>query len=243
MAAPVISRAPSLHRTATARPRPSGSIIPAPSTPGSASRSGIQSGPRRWRPMSTERGVGHVGGDGAHEDGVGPHAGPDVLHRDGPHQLDDRRLGRAVGAGPGDDLDPGEGRDRHDGAVLLRLHGGPHRPAHVEDAVEGQVHDRAPFGVGHLLDPPQRVELLAGVVDEGVDAPEALHRLGDGRLTVGRATDVAAHEVKPTPGGVDLLGDVGAQIGPPGHPDDRRPPPRLREQTRDCVHSLIRGPL
>ncbi len=125
-------------------------------------------------------------------------------------ESDDRRLRRGVGEVVGQPEDPGRGR-HDDAAVALFDEVGPRCARRVERSAD--VHGEMPrevvgVGLGEPRPPDD-----AGVVDQDVEASEALDRRVHERLGAGLGGDVAAVGDRDPAGGDDLVDDIGGRCG------------------------------
>ena len=149
--------------------------------------------------------------DGAGGDGVDPNVVGRPLHGQGARQVQNARLGRP-GVGHVRRGEPGVVRpDVDDAPAALRPHRREDCPAHEERPVEHDLDDRPPAVRGELLRRAQ--EVTGGVVDEDVDAPEALERpLRDPLGLLGVAHVGLEGEGAP-PQRLDLPDDLGVVLG------------------------------
>ncbi len=193
---------------------------------------------------------GHAGADHAGRDGVDADAVASQLLRQHPHQHDDGRLARSVGAQVRVRITAGHGRDGDDGAArgLERVVGGL-REQPGGTGVDGEHAVPVLDGVFHQRAGP----IDAGIAHEPVEPAEALHRLGHGpRRTFGRAHvgverqclgaerfELGHHAVEPRRGRNvhgDDLARAALRLGVTRQPQARGPPDSARRPRHEYAH-------
>ncbi len=154
---------------------------------------------RRARPVGAER----PRLDDEHVDAQRLHLDRERLR----HALD-RVLRAVVVARRGEAREAADRRHVHDQAAALPAHDGKHRLRHVDQAEDVRLEHRAHGAVLTFLD--RREIAVAGVVDERIDATEALHGLGDGVVDLLAPGDVERQDERPV---VAVRGDVRKRRG------------------------------
>src|SRR5439155_5565869 len=127
--------------------------------------------------------------DAARADAVGADVPATVLERHRPCQVDDRRLGGAVGRGEHLAVEALDRRRRDDRSPAAPEERGDRGPHAVEDAVEHDLETRLPDGRVEPADVPTAGR--GGVVVDDIEAAPALRGERYRRLEGGEGGDIA----------------------------------------------------
>ncbi len=143
------------------------------------------------------------------------HAVRRQLQRPRFRQPDEPVLAGGVVAEPPHPAQPGDGRVVDDHPRALAHHHGDHAARHQPGALQVDVHHRVPLVLAQLVG--EAVGAYPGVVEEDVDAPEALHRRVD-RVHDRRVVAHVAGEGQRGGAGGLALGDEGCEVVARAHP-------------------------